>query len=92
MFCHVVFLCLVVSVSVCLCVLVCACLRLFVLVCASLCLCVPVRRLTYVQVFEFSTNAMKVNAWICAPATARDLESAQRKSISVRTRKMVNNA
>ena len=34
----------------------------------------------------------KVSAWKCAPATARDLESALRKSTSVRTRKMVNNA
>ena len=35
---------------------------------------------------------MKVDAWTCAPATARDLESAQRKSTSDRTRRMVNNA
>ena len=33
---------------------------------------------------------MQVNAWICAPAAAGDLESASRNS--VRTRKMVNNA
>ena len=33
---------------------------------------------------------MKVNAWICAPATDRDLESSLSKGISVRTRKMVN--
>ena len=36
--------------------------------------------------------AMKVNAWICAPATDRDLESGLSKSASVRTRKMVNYA
>ena len=35
-------------------------------------------------------SAMKVNAWICAPATASDHESVSRKS--VRTRKMVNAA
>ena len=35
-------------------------------------------------------SAMKVNAWICAPATDRDLESGSSKSMSVRTRKMVN--
>ena len=34
-------------------------------------------------------SAMKVNAWISAPATDRDLESLS-KSISVRTRKMVS--
>ena len=33
---------------------------------------------------------MKVNAWIWAPATDRDLESGFSKNISVRTRKMVN--
>ena len=32
----------------------------------------------------------KVNAWICALATDRDLESGLSKSISVGTRKMVN--
>ena len=37
-------------------------------------------------------SAMKVNAWICAPATDRDLESGLSKNISVRTRKMVNHA
>ena len=37
-------------------------------------------------------SAMKVNAWICAPATDRDLESGLSKSASVRTRKMVNYA
>ena len=35
---------------------------------------------------------MKVNAWICSPATDRDFESGLSKSISVRTRKMVNHA
>ena len=37
-------------------------------------------------------SAMKVNAWICAPATDRDLESGVSKSANVRTRKMVNYA
>ena len=37
-------------------------------------------------------SAMKVNAWICALATDRDLESGLSKSASVRTRKMVNYA
>ena len=37
-------------------------------------------------------RAMKVNAGICAPAPDRDLESGLRKSVSVRTRKMVNQA
>ena len=37
-------------------------------------------------------SAMKGNAWICAPATDRDLESGLSKSASVRTRKMVNYA
>ena len=37
-------------------------------------------------------SAMKVNAWICAAATDRDLESGLIKSASVRTRKMVNYA
>ncbi len=37
-------------------------------------------------------SAMKVNAWICAPATDRDLESGLSKSISVRARNMVNHA
>ena len=36
------------------------------------------------------SSAMKVSAWTCAPATDRDLESGMSKSISVRTRKMVN--
>ena len=31
-----------------------------------------------------------MNAWICAPATDRDLESGLSKSADVRTRKMVN--
>ena len=35
-------------------------------------------------------SALKVNAWICAPATDRDLESGLSSSIRVRTRKMVN--
>ena len=35
---------------------------------------------------------MKVNAWICAPTTDRDLESGLSKSASVRTPKMVNYA
>ena len=37
-------------------------------------------------------SAKKVNGWICATVTARGLESAQRKSTSVTTRNMVNNA
>ena len=37
-------------------------------------------------------SAMKVNAWICAPATDRDFESGLHKSANVRTRKMVNYA
>ena len=37
-------------------------------------------------------SAKTLNAWICAPATARDLDSAQRKSTTVRTRQMVYNA
>ena len=37
-------------------------------------------------------SAMKVNAWLCAPATDRDLESGLSKSISVRTRRTVNYA
>ena len=37
-------------------------------------------------------SGMKVNAWTCAPATDRDLESGLSRSISVRTRKMVNDA
>ena len=37
-------------------------------------------------------SAMKVNAWICAPATDRDIESGLSKSISARTRKVVNYA
>ena len=37
-------------------------------------------------------SAMKVNTWICAPATESDLESGLGKSTSVRTRKMVNYA
>ena len=35
-------------------------------------------------------SAMKMNAWICAPATDRDLESGLSKSPSVRTQEMVN--
>ena len=35
-------------------------------------------------------SAMEVNARTCAPATDRDLESGFNKSISARTRKMVN--
>ena len=35
-------------------------------------------------------SAMKVNAWIRAPATDCDLESGLSKSANVRTRKMVN--
>ena len=35
---------------------------------------------------------MKVNGWICALATDRDLESGFSKSISVWTREMVNYA
>ena len=37
-------------------------------------------------------SAMEVNAWICALATDRDLESGLSKSASVRTRNMVNYA
>ena len=37
-----------------------------------------------------TVRAKKVNAWVCALATDRDLESVLSKSISVRTRKMVN--
>ena len=40
----------------------------------------------------FGASAMKVNAWICAPATDRDLESGLSKSASVRNRTMVNYA
>ena len=35
---------------------------------------------------------MKVNAWICAHAADRDLESGLDKSFNVRTRKMVDYA
>ena len=35
-------------------------------------------------------SSMKVNAWICAPATDRDLESDLSKSASVRARNLVN--
>ena len=35
-------------------------------------------------------SGMKVNAWTSTTATDRDLESGLGKSISVRTRKMVN--
>ena len=35
-------------------------------------------------------SAMKVNAWICAPATNRDLESGLSKRTMVRNRKIVN--
>ena len=37
-------------------------------------------------------SAMKVNAWICAPATDRDLESGLSGSTRFRTRKVVNYA
>ena len=37
-------------------------------------------------------SVLKVNAWICALAADRDLESDMSKSISVRTRKMVKYA
>ena len=37
-------------------------------------------------------SAMKVNAWICALATDRDLESGLSKRANVRTPKMVNYA
>ena len=51
------------------------------------------RGLTCVQVSGVKpASAMKVNAWICAPATDRDLESGLSKSPSVTTRKMVNYA
>ena len=39
-------------------------------------------------VFNLKRNE-RVNAWMCAPATDRALESDLRKSISVATRKMV---
>ena len=77
-----------VSVSVCLCVSDCVCVCLCVPVCACLCMSVPVRSLTRVQVFFQRASAMKVNAWICAPAAAPDHECAKRKSTSVKTRKM----
>ena len=35
-------------------------------------------------------SAMKVNAWICAPATDRNGESGLSKSSRARTRKMAN--
>ena len=66
------------SFSVCPCV-VCDGVVVVVCVCVSVFLVV------------FGASAMKVNAWTCAPATASDLESALR-SISVRTRTMVNYA
>ena len=37
-------------------------------------------------------SAMKVNFGVCALTTARDLESASRKSSSVRIRQTVNSA
>ena len=40
-------------------------------VCLCLCQCT--------SVFVCGESAMKVNAWICAPATASNLESASRK-------------
>ena len=46
----------------------------------------------HVHLLKFCVCAMKVNAWIYAPATDRNLESGLRKSMSVRTRKMVNHA
>ena len=74
-----VLLCLCVCVSVCACVCVCVCL------CARVSVSVCV-------LFMCGASALKVNAWMCALATASDFESAQRKSTIVRTRKMVNNA
>ena len=56
-----------------------------------LCVCLSVSGwiLTCVQVFGCLTwQAMKMNAWICAPATDRGLS----ESLCVRTRKMVNRA
>ena len=35
-------------------------------------------------------SGMTMKAWICAPATVRDLESGFSESISVRTREVVN--
>ena len=32
--------------------------------------------------FMSGASAMKVNAWTCAPATASDLASASRKSVT----------
>ena len=40
--------------------------------CLSVCVCLCV--------FMCGASAMKVNAWMCAPLTASDLESASRKS------------
>ena len=35
-------------------------------------------------------STLKVHAWMCSPATDRDLESGLSKSLSVCTRTMVN--
>ena len=61
-----------VCVSVCVCLCVCPSLFLSLCLCeCALCVCVRL----------CAANAMKVNAWTCAPATASDLESAQRKNV-----------
>ena len=68
----------------------CVCLPVLVVVVVVVvvvCVCVCVS----VFLVVFGASAMKVNAWTCAPATSSDLESAWR-SISVRTRRMVNYA
>ena len=58
--------------------------------------CLETRTKEFWHVCKFTsvkpTSAMKVNAWICAPATDRDLESGLSKSANARTRKMVNYA
>ena len=63
---------------------------LFLSVCLRV-LCVLVCVVCVVSLFlvVFGASAMKVNAWTCAPATASDLDGAWR-SISIRTRRMVN--
>ena len=49
--------------------------------CLCVCLCVSVWLCLSVCVFMCGASAKKVNAWICAPAVASDLESASRKSV-----------
>ena len=57
----------------------------FVLLCQSVPVC-------SCQSSSVVASTMSVNAWICAHAAGRDLESGLSQSIGVRTRKMVNNA